>query len=70
MQLKLAVELQPNDTETHQALLACYDRMGDREGGVRQLLQSVELSRRDIKLYEDLGRRYAELNRPGEAERA
>ena len=69
-QLKLAVELQPNDAETHQALLACYDRQGDREGGVRQLLQSVELSPRDIKLYEDLGRRYGELNRPGEAERA
>ena len=70
VQLKLAVELRPNDTETHQALLACYDRKGDREGGVRQLLQSVQLSRRDIKLYEDLGRRYGELNRPGDAERA
>ena len=70
VQLTLAVELQPNDIETHQALLACYDRQGDREGGVQQLLQSVQLSRRDIKLYEDLGRRYAALNRPAEAERA
>ena len=70
VQLKLAVELQPNDTETHQALLVCYDRKGDREGGVRQLLQSVQLARRDTKLYEDLGRRYGELNRPGDAERA
>jgi hypothetical protein len=70
VQLKLAVELQPNDTETHQAILACCDQQGDKEGGVRQLLESVQLSRRDIALYQDLGRRYAELNRPGEAERA
>jgi predicted Zn-dependent protease len=70
VQLKLAVELQPNDTETHQAILACCDQRGDKEGGVRQLLESVQLSRRDIALYQDLGRRYAELNRPVEAERA
>jgi tetratricopeptide (TPR) repeat protein len=70
VQLKLAVELQPNDTETHQAILACCDQQGDKEGGVRQLLESVQLSRRDIALYQDLGRRYAELNRPVEAERA
>ena len=37
-QLRLAVELQPNDTETHQALVACCDQQGDKEGGVRQLL--------------------------------
>jgi len=69
-QLRLAVELQPNDTQTHQALLACYDRQGDKEGGVRQLLASIQLARRDIKLYEDLGRRYAVLRQPGQAERA
>ena len=70
VQLKLAVELQANDTEIHQSLVACYDRMSDPEGGVRQLLRSVETSPRDAKLYQDLGRRYAALNRPREAERA
>jgi Flp pilus assembly protein TadD len=70
VQLRLAIELQPNDMETQQALLSCYDQQGDEEGAVRQLLSSVELSRRDIKLYEDLGRRYEALKRPGEAERA
>ena len=55
-QLLLALELQPNDAETHQAVIACYDRQNDPEGVIRQMLQSVQLSRRDIKRYEELGR--------------
>jgi tetratricopeptide (TPR) repeat protein len=69
-QLKLAVELQPNDTETHKALLACYDQQGDKEGGLAQVLNAIQLSRRDTQLYQDLGRRYEELQRPRDAERA
>ena len=69
-QLQLASELQPDDAETYAALLACFDKVGDREGAVEQLLRAVDLSRRDIKLYEQLGTRYAALNRPAEAERA
>lgn len=70
VQLQLAVELQPNDTETHQALLACYDALADKEGAFRQLLASLQLSRRDSKLYEDLGWRLTYLKREVEAERA
>ncbi|MBC8117785.1 MAG: tetratricopeptide repeat protein, partial [Candidatus Saccharimonas sp.] len=68
--LQLASELQPDDTEIYAALLACYDKIGDSDGAVRQLLRAVELSRRDIKLFEQLGQRYVDLNQPGEAERA
>ena len=68
--MKLACELQPNDTETHQALVACYDAQGDKQGAIGQLLQSLQLARRDIKLYEDLGRRLSELGRAQETERA
>jgi tetratricopeptide (TPR) repeat protein len=68
--LTLAVELQPNDAETHQALAACYDRQQDKEGAIRQLLRWRELARREIKLYDDLGKRYQALNKPEEAERA
>jgi tetratricopeptide (TPR) repeat protein len=68
--LQLAAVLQPNDRETHQLLIDCYDRQGDKEGAVRQLLQSVQLSRRDIKLYQELGHRYDGLNQPHEGERA
>ena len=69
-QLKLAASLEPNDTETHRALVACCDQQNDKAGAIRQLLESVQLSRRDIALYKDLGRRLSDLQRPQEAERA
>jgi Flp pilus assembly protein TadD len=69
-QFQLAAALQPNDAEIYTALIACYDKLGDKEGAVRQLLEAVELSRRDVKLFEQLGRRLADLQQPVEAERA
>jgi predicted Zn-dependent protease len=70
VQLKLARELQPNDQETHENLVTCYDKLGDKQGAVDQLLESLRLSRRNISLYQDLGRRYDELEQPVSAERA
>jgi len=69
-QLKLACEVQPNDTETHQALVECFDKQQDKQGAMRQVLASLQLSRRDIALYQDLGRRFGELERPVDRERA
>ena len=69
-QLTLACELQSNDTETHRQLVACYDKQEDKEGAIRQLLASLQLSRRDIQLYKDLGRRFHDLNRPQQTQRA
>ena len=69
-QLTLACELQPNDTETHRQLVACYDKQEDKQGAIRQLLASLQLSRRDIQLYKDLGRRFHDLNRPQQTQRA
>jgi tetratricopeptide (TPR) repeat protein len=69
-QLQLASELQPDDAEIYAVLLVCHDKLGDKDGAIRELFRAVELSRRDIKLFEQLGKRFAELNRPGEAERA
>jgi predicted Zn-dependent protease len=69
-QLELAAELQPNDAATVQLLISCLDQVGDKEGAVRQLLRAVQLSRRDIKLYQELGKRYETAGQPREAERA
>jgi Flp pilus assembly protein TadD len=69
-QLQLASELQPDDAATYEALLTCYDRLSDADGAIQQLLRAVELSRRDIKLYAQLGQRFAALGRQAEAERA
>jgi len=69
-QLQLACEVQPGDTETHRALIGCYDKQQDKQGAIRQVLASLQLSRRDLTLYKDLGRRMGELERPAEMERA
>ncbi|NQU25208.1 MAG: hypothetical protein HQ567_28320 [Candidatus Nealsonbacteria bacterium] len=70
VQLTLAADVQPNDTETHHMLVACFDKRNDKQGAVDRLIESLQLSRRDISLYKDLGRRFAELERPVDAERA
>ncbi len=69
-QLQRAVALEPNDVETHKALIACFDKVNDKEGAIRQILESLEVVRRDIALFEDLGKRYTILERPRDAERA
>ncbi len=69
-QLDRAAEAQPNDEETYQLLLACYDAEEDKAGAVRQLLRQREWARRDIHLYEDLAYRYEDFGKPEEAERA
>ena len=62
--------MQPNDAETYQALLACYDRQNDQQGAVEQLLAWRQSAPRDIKLYEDLGKRLEKLGQAAEVERA
>jgi tetratricopeptide (TPR) repeat protein len=69
-QFEIAVVLQPNDAETYQLLVASHDALGDQPGAVRQLLHAVQHSGRDMKLYQELGKRYALLEQPAEAERA
>jgi predicted Zn-dependent protease len=68
--LRMAADLQPGDSETYALLVECFDALGDGEMATAVLLEAVELSRRDLALYERLGNRYADLKRPGEAERA
>ncbi|MDY3551508.1 VIT domain-containing protein [Gemmata sp. JC717] len=67
--LRLAAELQP-DSNTYDLLLTCLDKVGLQTETVQLLLDAVEVSRRDAKLYEQLGRRYAQLDRTAESERA
>jgi tetratricopeptide (TPR) repeat protein len=69
-QLQLAADLQPNDAETHSLLVAQFDTLHDAEGAYHQLLHAAELSRRDIKLYQEMGKRLESLARPREVERA
>jgi tetratricopeptide (TPR) repeat protein len=70
VQLRLAVALQPNDPDIHAALVGCFDGRQDAQGAVGQRIASLQLSRRDIELYKDLGRRLVALEQPLQAERA
>ena len=70
VQLLAARDLQPNDEETYDLLLQAYDRKQDPAGACGVLLESIELSPRNLKLYPELGRRLEKANRPAEAERA
>ncbi len=69
-QLKLAVETQPNDSETHRALVKAFDESGDKQAAIEQLFESVQLARRDIALYKDLSERFQALELKDQAERA
>ncbi|MDZ7617363.1 MAG: tetratricopeptide repeat protein [Patescibacteria group bacterium] len=69
-QLELAVAVQPNDRQTHESLIACYDRGNNPQGAIEQLLKLRELAPRDVALYKQLGERYAKLQSHGQAERA
>jgi tetratricopeptide (TPR) repeat protein len=69
-QLSLACQLQPNDLETNQALVACYDRKMDQPGAIRQILQTLQAAPREITLYANLGERFAAIKEPVQAQRA
>jgi len=68
--LRLAIEVQPNDPETHQALIQVYDKQQDEDGAMKQLLASARLSRRNIQLYKELGARFQKAELAAAAERA
>ena len=68
MQLDLARQLQPNDKEIYQSLIACYDALKQPREATKQLLALVDFDRHDLKLYEQLADRFKD-DKP-EAERA
>jgi predicted Zn-dependent protease len=67
-QLQTSISLQPADLETHRLLTDCLDKLGEKQKAILAMLRAAETSRRDIKLYQDLGRRLED--QPKEAERA
>ncbi|MEJ7590067.1 MAG: VIT domain-containing protein [Planctomycetaceae bacterium] len=67
-QFNLALELQPNDKEIHQALIVCYDAVEDKAAASSQLLHLIDLQQHDLTLYQQLATRMSD--NPAEAERA
>jgi autotransporter-associated beta strand protein len=67
-QFEIARDLQPNDREVSQALIAAYDALGRKDEATKQLLAQIDFDRHDLKLYEQLVERLK--NDEAEAERA
>jgi hypothetical protein len=70
VQLRIAIQLQPNDAETSTKLVECYDAQGDKQAAIDQLLASLESNPRDIEQCRKLGKRLGELGRAADVERA
>ncbi|MEI8381847.1 MAG: VIT domain-containing protein [Planctomycetota bacterium] len=67
-QLRLALELQPNDAQIHTSLIDCYDAIDDAQAATRQLLKLIELKPHDLDLYLQLADRL--IQNEEESERA
>ena len=70
LNLRRAVGAQPDDGESHKLLVSAYDSMPDPEAALRQLLDALRLSPRNLELLTDLANRFEKLGRADEAERA
>lgn len=70
LNLRRAVDTQPDDADSHKLLVAAYDASQDAAGALRQLLETVRLSPRSLELFKDLGNRLEKAGRADEAERA
>ena len=67
-QFNLALEIQPNDKATYQALIVSYDAAGDKAAASLQLLKLIDLQPHELPLYQQLAQRLND--NPLEAERA
>jgi len=70
IQFRLAIKGQPNDMETHEALIASLDALNQPEQAVEQLLDLGELLPREISIRQKAYDRLISLKQPLMAERA
>ena len=59
-QLKIALELQPNDVETQASLIDCFDKLQDKEGAIKQTLAMLDVDRHNLAMYEQLADRLSD----------
>jgi len=69
-QLKSAIQLQPDDRESHTKLIECYDAQGDQRGAIAQTLAAIDANPRSIDLCRTLGQRYGRTGATADEERA
>jgi len=57
LQLRLALELQPGDMETHTKLIKACDDAKDPAGAIAAILAQLDRDRHNLELYKDLAKR-------------
>ena len=67
-QLQIAIDLQPTDPETHQALIAAFDAAGRPDDATKQMMKQLEFDRHNLALSKKLAKRFK--NDEAMAERA
>jgi hypothetical protein len=53
-QLRISIELQPGDLDTHQLLIKSFVAMKDNAGAVQQILDLIDIDRHNLGLYSQL----------------
>ena len=56
-QLRIAIELQPNDVESHTKLIELFDKIGDDAAAIRQTLTLIDFDRHNLDHYKSLAKR-------------
>lgn len=67
---EIAAAVRPEDLETHQFLVQCFDKQEQKQKALQRLLATARVHGHDVSLYQDLGQRFEDLKQPQEAERA
>ena len=70
VQLRLALEAQETDEETHRLAIRCYDAQGNARAAAEQLLALARVLGHEPKVYVELGDRFARAKDAAAAERA
>ena len=56
-QLKLAIDLQPTDSETHQKLIEALDKAGRKAEATQQMIAQLDFDRHNLEVYKQLAKR-------------
>ena len=59
-QLKIAIDLQPTDAETHTALTKSYDALKQSAAAVEQMLTQLDFDRHNLELYKQIAERLSD----------
>lgn len=58
-QLRASIEMQPNDSKSHEALIECFRAKDDTAAIARQIMAQIDFDRHNLELYKQLAKELA-----------